>query len=107
MSTTGIDSVSFSHYWREIEIALISLGIDKAEIDRLRVAPLEDELYLKLMLDWETREKGVRAKLVEIDVTAEEHTRKLEKIQSNQEKLRVNLLQQIGNVSWFDVFAQG
>ena len=107
VSTTGIDSFSFSHYWREIETTLISLGIDKTEIDRLRVVPLEEELYLKLKLELETQEKKLRALLLEIDVTAEERRRKLEEIQNNQEKLRVNLSQQNGNVSWFDVLAQG
>ena len=43
VTSTGVDATSFSSFWQEISITLHSLGLDQAQIDRLKVEHGEEQ----------------------------------------------------------------
>ena len=47
VSTTGIDSSTFSHLWREISDVLVALGLNQADVDRLKAEYCGEEDYLQ------------------------------------------------------------
>ena len=52
VTSTGVDATSFSSFWYEISITLHSLGLDQAEIDRLKAEQGGEEDYLDALIEW-------------------------------------------------------
>ena len=52
MSTIGIDTTTLNALWQEISPALVSLGLDQAEIDRLKAEHWGVEDYHVVENDW-------------------------------------------------------
>ena len=63
VSTTGIDVHLFNKYWTEVSDTLVHLGLDQLGIDRLRDAPLDEDLYLELLTEWKTQEDDIKEQL--------------------------------------------
>ena len=69
VSTTGIDSSTFSHLWREISDVLVALGLNKADVDRLKAEYCGEEDYLQMLFEWADSEKDLKSQLKEINQT--------------------------------------
>ena len=69
VSTTGIDSSTFSHLWREISDVLVALGLNKADVDRLKAEYCGEEDYLQILCEWADSEKDLKSQLKEINQT--------------------------------------
>ena len=69
VSTTGIDSSTFSHLWREISDVLVALGLNQADVDRLKVEYCGEEDYLQMLCEWADSEKDLKSQLKEINQT--------------------------------------
>ena len=62
-TTTGIEAHLFSQYWAELSDALVQLGLDQSEIDRLKSAPLDEDQYIDLLSKWKHEEDGIKEQL--------------------------------------------
>ena len=63
---TRIDSRLFNELWKEISGILVSLGLDLAEINRLKTERCGEENYLDLLFKWAEQEKEIKSKLEEV-----------------------------------------
>ena len=55
ISTIGIDTTTLNALWQEISAVLVALGLDQAEIDRLKAEHRGVEDYLVMEHDWADR----------------------------------------------------
>ena len=63
---TGVDATSFSSFWQEISTTLYSLGLDQAEIDRLKAEQGGEEDYLDALIEWADSEEDIKTQLKDI-----------------------------------------
>ena len=66
VTSSGVDATSFSAFWHEISTALIFLGLDQAEVDRLKAEQGGEEDYLDALIDWAGSEEDIKAQLKDI-----------------------------------------
>ena len=66
VTSTGVDATSFSSFWQEISITLHSLGLDQAEIDRLKAERGGEQDYLDVLIEWADSEQDIKAQLTNI-----------------------------------------
>ena len=66
MTTTGVDETSFFSIWQELSTTLHSLGLDQAEIDRLKAEQGGEEDYLDALIEWAGSEEDIKAQLKDI-----------------------------------------
>ena len=64
----GVDDATFQNYWAVISLALMDLGIPQEELDALKDSPLDEKMYMDLLLQWrrevEQFEEAVKALLL-------------------------------------------
>ena len=63
VSTTGVESPTFSALWQKISAVLVALGLDQAEIDRLKVERCGEKEYLDVLLEWADSEQEFKSQL--------------------------------------------
>jgi len=63
---TRIDSRLFNELWKEISGVLVSLGLDQAEINRLKTERCGEEDYFKVLFQWADREKEIKGMFKEV-----------------------------------------
>ena len=87
VTSTGVDATSFSSFWQEISTALQSLGLDQAEIDRLKAEQGGEQDYLDALIEWADSEDEIKTQLTEIrqtqlrlSKTVEDSTLKMEEL---------------------------
>ena len=66
VTSTGVDATSFSTFWHEISTTLYSLGLDQAEIDRLKAEQGGEEDYLDALIEWADSEEDIKTQLKDI-----------------------------------------
>ena len=66
MTSSGVDATSFSTFWHEISTALICLGLDQAEVNRLKAEQGGEEDYLDALIEWAGSEEDIKAQLKDI-----------------------------------------
>ena len=66
VTSTEVDAKSFSTFWQEISTTLYSLGLDQAEIDRLKAERGGEDKYLNVLIKWASSEEGIRTQLQDI-----------------------------------------
>ena len=91
VTSTGVDTHSFSVLWREISVVLVALGLQQSEIDRLKAERGGEEDYLKALRDWADSEKDIKTQLKDIFQAQKEMKQTLlethETCQENKTKL--------------------
>ena len=80
VTTTGVNTPTLNALWLEISAALLSLGLDQAEIDRLKAEHCGEEDYLDVLLDWTDNEQDIKSQLKSIHQCQTETQQDLEKI---------------------------
>ena len=63
VTTTGIDTPTFSALWQEISAVLVALGFPQAEIDRLKAEHCGEEDFLDVLFEWADSEEDIRSNL--------------------------------------------
>ena len=63
VTSTGVDTLTFNAFWLEISAVLVALGLDQAEIDRLKAEHCGEEDYLDALLDWADSEDDIKSQL--------------------------------------------
>ena len=66
VTTTSVDESTFNNLWQEISSVLVALGLDKAEIDRLKDEHFGEEDYIDTLLDWVSSEEDIKSHLRDI-----------------------------------------
>ena len=63
VTTTGVDTPTFSACWQEISAVLVALGLPQAEIDRLKAEHCGEEDFLNVLFKWAESEKKIKSQL--------------------------------------------
>ena len=63
VTTTGVDTPTFSARWQEISAVLVALGLPQAEIDRLKAEHCGEEDSLDVLFKWADSEKEIPSQL--------------------------------------------
>ena len=66
VSSTGIDTPTFSSLWKEISAVLVALGLDQTEIDKLKEEKCGAEDYLDVLLEWAKSEEELKSHLADL-----------------------------------------
>ena len=85
---TGVDATSFSSFWQEISTTLYSLGLDQAEIDRLKGEHGGEEDYLDALIEWADSEEDIKTQLKDIHQTQLKLSKTVEDGTLKMEELR-------------------
>ena len=84
VTTTGVDTSTFSAMWTEISGVLVSLGLDQAEVDRLKAEKGGEQDYIDVLIEWAVREEDIKSQL-------ENYRQAQAKIQQSVEELGLSL----------------
>ena len=66
VTTTGVDTPTFSALWTEISGVLVSLGVDQAEVDRLKAEKGGEQDYIEVLIEWADSEEDIKSQLKNI-----------------------------------------
>ncbi|XP_068702289.1 uncharacterized protein [Montipora foliosa] len=66
VTTTGVDVPTFNTLWKEISVALVSLGYSQAEIDRLKAERCGEKDYLDALRDWAESERDLKSRIDDV-----------------------------------------
>ncbi|CAH3130656.1 unnamed protein product [Pocillopora meandrina] len=66
VTTTGIAGPTFSTLWQEISAVLVSLGLRRTEIDRLKAEHCGEQEFLDALLEWADSEEDIKSQLKDI-----------------------------------------
>ena len=66
VTTTGIDTPTFSVLWLELNAVLVALGLPQAEIDRLNAEHCGEEDFLDVLFEWAESEEDIKSQLKDI-----------------------------------------
>ena len=101
VTTTGIADPTFSTLWQEISAVLVALGLQQAEIDRLKVERCGEQEYLDALHKWADSDADIKSQLKDIrDIdtkvlqTVDENKAKLDEVHQLQKKLQESVQSQ-------------
>ena len=66
VTTTGVDTLTFSVLWTEISAVLVGLGLDQAEVDRLKAEEGGEQDCLDALLEWAQSEEHIKSQVKSI-----------------------------------------
>ena len=86
VTTTGVDTPTFSALWTEISGVLVSLGLDQAEVDRLKAEKGGEQDYIDVLIDWADSEEDIRSQLKNIHQSQSKTHQAVEDVRQAQVK---------------------
>ena len=86
VTTTGVDTPTFSALWTEISGVLVSLGLDQAEVDRLKAEKGGEQDYIDVLIDWADSEEDIKSQLKDIHQSQSKTHQAVEDVRQAQEK---------------------
>ena len=66
VTTTGVDTAYFSALWNGISGVLADLGLDQADVDRLKAENGGKEDYVDVLIEWANSEEDIKSQLENI-----------------------------------------
>ena len=66
VTTTGVDTLTFSALWTEISGVIVNLGLDQAEVDRLKVETGGEQDCIDVLIEWADSEEDIKSQLKNI-----------------------------------------
>ena len=72
VTSTGVDTHSFSVLWQEISAVIVALGLQQSEVDRLKAERGGEENYLDALREWADCEIDIKTQLKENTFKLEE-----------------------------------
>ena len=66
VSTTAIDTPTFSGLWQDISTVLVALGLDKVAIERLKLEHSGEEDHVEILREWAKSEEDTKSQLMDI-----------------------------------------
>ena len=88
VTTTGIADPTFSTLWQEISAVLVALGLQQAEIDRLKAEHCGEQEFLDALLEWADSEKDIKSQQTKVLQTIDESKAKLVEVHQLQKNLQ-------------------
>ena len=76
ITTTGVDELMFNALWQEISAVLVSLGLSKGEVDRLKAERCGEDDYVDALRDWAESERDLKTQLNQVQSTVQESVEK-------------------------------
>ena len=86
VTTTGVDTPTFSALWTEISGVLVSLGLDQAEVDRLKAEKGGEQDYIDVLIEWADSEEDIKSQLKNINQVQSETLQAVEDVREAQFK---------------------
>ena len=86
VTTTGVDTPTFSALWTEISGVLVSLGLDQAEVDRLKAEKGGEQDYIDVLIDWADSEEDIKSQLKNIHQSQSKTHQAVEDVRQAQVK---------------------
>ena len=86
VTTTGVDTPTFSALWTEISGVLVSLGLGQAEVDRLKAEKGGEQDYIDVLIDWADSEEDIRSQLKNIHQSQSKTHQAVEDVRQAQVK---------------------
>ena len=86
MTTTGVDTPTFSALWTEISGVLVSLGLDQAEVDRLKAEKGGEQDYIDVLIEWADSEEDIKSQLKNINQSQSKTHQAVEDVRQAQGK---------------------
>ena len=84
VTSTGIDTPTFSSLWLEISAALVALGLDQKEIDKLKEEKCGAEDYLDVLIKWVQSEEEIKSHLTKLRRSQSTTQRSIEEVRQTQ-----------------------
>ena len=88
VTTTSVDTPTFSALWTEIIGVLVSLGLDQAEVDRLKAEKGGEQDYIDVLIEWADSEEDIKSQLKNIHQSQSLTNRAVEDVRHAQAKLQ-------------------
>ena len=66
VTTTGIDTPTFSTLWLELSAVLVAVGLPQAEINRLKAEHCGEEDFIDVLFEWAESEEDIKSQLKDI-----------------------------------------
>ena len=86
VTTTGVDTPTFSALWTEISGVLVSLGLDQAEVDRLKAEKGGEQDYIDVLIEWADSEEDIKTQLKNIHQSQSQTHQSVQDVRLAQEK---------------------
>ena len=86
VTTIGVDTPTFSALLTEISGVLVSLGLDQAEVDRLKAEKGGEQDYIDVLIDWADSEEDIKSQLKNIHQSQSQTHQAVKDIQQVQVK---------------------
>ena len=86
VTTTGVDTPTFSALWTEISGVLVSLGLDQAEVDRLKAEKGGEQDYIDVLIEWADSEEDIKSQLKNIHQVQSQMHQAVEDVRQAQTK---------------------
>ena len=71
VTSTGVTTAAFNKKWQEIRDVLVALGLNSAEVTRLKAAPCGED-YISAVIEWVKSEEEIKSQLAEVRKTQHE-----------------------------------
>ncbi|XP_068760743.1 uncharacterized protein [Montipora capricornis] len=84
ITTTGVDELMFNALRQEISAVLVSLGLSKGEVDRLKAERCGEEDYVDALRDWAESEGDLKTQLNDLRQSVEENISNLKDLRIQQ-----------------------
>ena len=80
VSTTAIDTPTFSGLWQDISTVLVALGLDKVAIERLKLEHSGEEDHVEILREWAKSEEDTKSQLMDISQSQTEIAQSIEEL---------------------------
>ena len=88
VTTTDVDTPIFSTLWTEISGVLVSLGLDQAEVDRLKAEKGGEQDYIDALVEWADSVEDIKSQLRNIHQVQSQTHQAVEDARHAQVKLQ-------------------
>ena len=88
VTTTGVDTPTFSALWTEISCVLVGLNLNQAEVDRLKAEKGGEQDYIDVLIEWADSEEDIKSQLKNIHQSQSLTHRAVEDVRHAQAKLQ-------------------
>ena len=86
VTSTAFDAAIFSSLWQEISAALLFLGLDQAEIDRLKAERGGEQHYIDVLTKWADSEEDIKTQLKDIQQSQTKIQTIVEEVRQTQQE---------------------
>ena len=71
VTSTGVRTAEFNVKWQKISAVLVALGLNSAEVARLKAAPCGED-YISAVIEWANSDEEIKSQLAEVRKTQHE-----------------------------------